>query len=194
MDLLRMTPEIRTELATLVQSLRTPVKELNALVKERVFALMVEEDAVQFPLGDYDEVRKEWLTDGAISDFVAKMGESYQHFDADKYEEDSEEAKKKPDPQSYVRCKWRKVRFGGLGSIWLDLPLCGRVGGRKVCKWTRVAFVLQEVLAPGEYAWDVHFDPTGDHYGFDNPQGSLEYVNLMQTGGHEVDLKAPREQ
>ena len=189
-----MAPEIRTELATLVQSLRKPVKELNALVKERVFAVMVEEDAVRFPLGDYDEVRKEWLTDGAIGDFVAKMGESYQHFDAVAYEEDSEEAEKKPDPQSYVSRKWRKVRIGGLGSIWLDLPLCGRVGGREVCKWTRVAFVLQEVLAPGEYAWDVHFDPTGDHYGFDNPQGSLEYVNLMQTGGHEVDLKAPREQ
>lgn len=200
MNLLHLTPKMEAKLPTALKSLLKPAKQLNEIIEVGAFGLMVDQGDVRFPMGSYDEVRKQWLTGGALSDFVAKMREEYQHFDAAAYEEDEEEAlafdedeETGVDPQDYVSREWRKVTLGGSGRIQVDLPLCGPVKDRKVWRWTRAEFLLAPVLVPGEYTWDVRFDPTGDCCGFDDPQGSLDYVKMMQTGGQEVDLRAPNE-
>lgn len=193
MQVLAMTPEMRVEARATFFALKRAVKDLNASIQMKNFSLIVESEGVLFPMDDYDDLRVQWLKgpEGAISDFVTKMNEKYQYFDASAYEGDVEDAgsKRAPNPRAYVSCEWRKVVLGFSGSIWIDLPLRGRVGDAEVCKWTRASFVPAE---RDPYTWKVYFDPTADECDFENPEWSLEYVNLMRTGGYHVDLETKK--
>ena len=65
-----------------VDALREPVAALNRSIEEGLFAKLVQEGKVSIPMtARYNLVERQWLADGALDDFVAKMGQQYQHFD-----------------------------------------------------------------------------------------------------------------
>ena len=176
-----LTPELAEETAKVVERLRELVDELNNKLCE--FPCLVSSGAVRFPKNEltsmpteYNNDFQEWLHNGAITDFVTKMSQKYNHFDADRYDEEG------GDPNNYVTTQDRRVLLGTLGSIWIDIPLTGTVHNKQVTKWTRAAFVFQNGF------WMVMFDPTADDCSFTQLDQSEKYVNLMLTSGFNVDL------
>lgn len=178
------TPEYKQELNEAIEKLKGPVKDLNNKLPE--FSRLVHIGFVKFSAEDlhlqsmpqeYRTDYLEWLNNGAVEDFILKMTRPYKHFDADSHEEHG------GDPEKYVRTKSRKVILGGLGSIWIDLPLTGVVKGEPVTKWTRAAFQFRGF-------WIVHFDPTEDSCSFGDMEESARFIKLMTTGGVEIDLDA----
>ena len=165
-----LSPEFET-----INVLKEHVKELNKKLPE--FSNLVTSGMVRFPVRElesmppeYNSDFHEWLKNGAIDDFITRMSSTYKYFDADRHEE------RGGDPNKYVREKKRRVILGGLGSMWLDLPMVGTVNDKTVMKWTRVAF---------EYVghWQVYFDPTADQCSFQDADKSKEYVRDMMTCG-----------
>ena len=85
----------------------------------------------------------EWFDTAAV-DFVRQMTTNCRHFGVEACED-----------------KQHRVLLGGLGTMWLDLPVVGAVRGTPVTKWTRAFFVN---VAPG--SWEVRLDPIGDKIDF----------------------------
>jgi hypothetical protein len=176
-----LTPELEEETRKVVNSLKGPVSNLNKNLAE--FPRLVDIGFVRFAKREFESMPEdynrdfhEWVQNGAIMDFITKMAEKYKHFDADHH------ASEGGDPNKYVRVKKRRVILGGLGSIWIDLPLVGKVDGTDVTKWTRAAFVYSDGT------WRVFFDPTEDCCSFKQVEESKKYVKQMMTVGVDVDL------
>lgn len=176
-----LTPELEAETKKAVDSLKGPVNDLNKNLPE--FPKLVDTGFVRFAKQDlesmspeYNRDFHEWLQNGAISDFITKMASTYKHFDADVHANDG------GDPNKYVRVKKRRVILGGLGSIWVDLPMTGSVENKEVTKWTRAAFVYTDDK------WVVFFDPTADDFSFKQGKESEKYMKQMMTAGVDVDL------
>ena len=177
-----LTPELEAETRKAVDSLKGPVNDLNKKLPE--FRWLVGTGFVRFAKRyfesmpeDYNQDFHEWVQNGAIMDFITKMAEKYKHFDADRHGEEG------GDPNDYVTVENRRVILGGLGSIWIDLPLTGTVHGAEVTKWTRAAFVYTDGT------WRVFFDPTDDYCSFKQVEESKKYAKQMMTLGFELDLE-----
>lgn len=175
-----ITPEFATEISKVVDKLKRPVQELNKNLHE--FSRLVNTGFVRFPQNDlempedYNRDFHEWVQNGALEDFITKMASEYKHFDIDRH------AEKGGDPNKFVKTKKRKVILGGLGSIWIDIPLVGTVDGTQVTKWTRASFVYTNDK------WTVFFDPTGDDCSFRQAEESKKYAKSMLSGCIDVDL------
>ena len=194
----------RARYEVLAEALREPVAALNRSIEEGLFAQLVQEGKVSIPMTERYHITEElWFGNGALDDFVAKMGQQYQHFDQYGYKYDAETCQNfNADTQSYVTLKWRKVIIKE-GQVELELPLRGRVrvierrnpkNGRyeiEVCKWMGASFVLAE-----SGKWEVNFTflDMGDWRNtFCDSEASLEYVKQILTGGYKVDLAELKE-
>ena len=118
-----ITPELDREIKAAVNKLEEPVRDLNEGLPR--FGALVASGFVKFPLAplrtmpsDYKDAYMRWLREGAIEDFVAKMEKTYEHFDAEAYDDATMEADESgaepPDPQQFVSEKKRTVLF------WFD--------------------------------------------------------------------------
>lgn len=176
------TPEHEEETRKAVDNLKRPVNDLNEKLPE--FNWLVGIGLVRFAKTDFEIMPEdynrdfhEWLQKGAINDFITKMATKYKHFDADLHAEEG------GNPNDYVTLEKRRVILGGLGSIWIDLPMTGTVHGTQVTKWTRAAFVYTDGT------WRVFFDPTVDDCTFKQVEESNKYAKQMMTAGVDVDLE-----
>lgn len=175
-----LTPELEAETKEAVDKLKRPVNELNNKLQD--FSHLVDIGFVRFAnrelesmSREYNKDLDEWLRNGAIADFITKMSGTYKHFDIDGYESQG------GNPNDYVSVKKRRVLLGALGSIWIDIPMTGKVNQRDVTKWTRAAFVYSG-------HWVVLFDPTADDCSFRQVEESEKYVKNMMSCGVEVDI------
>ena len=187
-----ITPELDQEIKAAVKKLEEPVRDLNEGLQR--FGALVDSGFVKFPLAplrtmpsDYNDAYMRWLREGAIDDFVKKMEKTYEHFDAEAYDDATMEADESgtapPNPQQFVSEKKRTVILGSFGSVWIDLPLSGL--SPKVSKWTRAAFQYHDDQE--KPFWTVHFDPTSDEEPFE-ARASADFVKLMTTNNVDVRI------
>ena len=189
-SIVQVTPEMEKGWATAIDALKPKVEELNKLLPE--FRQMIMERKLLLSKTGFDSMPDQYNEDflewmfgasntaaNAASNFMDTIGEPYKRFDLDAYEEDE----RSKDPSFYVTTKYRRIILGGFGSVWLDMPLTGKLRGVMIAKWTRIAFESIE-----GNKWAIHFDPTADGLEkFDDPKAD-EYVQLYTTGGAKVDL------
>lgn len=190
-SIVRVTPEIEREMATMIDSLKPKVAELNRMIpefKHKIFGgkLLISKEGFQSMPEKYNEDFKEWLfcfsdrSNSALTYFMNKISEPYKYFDQDAYEDDE----RSKDPSCYVTTKNRRIILGSYGSVWIDMPLTGKIGDKMVSKWTRISFQYFSV----EDKWILRFDPTGDDLDkFDDPKAN-RWCEMMTTGGVKVDL------
>ena len=186
-----MTPKIEKEIERAVDLLKPKVEELNKMIPQVMFnirngKLLIGGDSLESMPAEYNKDFKAWLhsqdhDNSAVDDFINNVGKPYKCFDIDSWYEDDEKSK---DPSCYVTVETRQITLGGLGSVWMDMPLTGKFGDKMVTKWTRVSF---QYNTNGD-KWILRFDPTADGLQkFDDPRAE-EYCKAMTTGGAEVDL------
>lgn len=186
-----VTPEVEKEMAATVSMLKPKVDELNKMIPEfrqKIFErkLLLSTEGFQSMPDEYNKDFKEWMfsssdvANSAVNDFMDKISKPYKYFDHDSYEEDE----RSKDPSCYVTTKNRRIILGSYGSIWIDMPLTGKLRNKMVSKWTRVSFQYFS----DDDKWILRFDPTSDDLDtFDDPRAN-RWCKMMTTGGMNVDL------
>jgi hypothetical protein len=190
-SIIQVTPEIEKEIDRVIEFLKPKVEELNKLIPEFKFHIlngkfMISADSLESMPEEYNKDFKAWMyspdkkNNSAIDDFMNNVFKPYKCFDNDSYVYDE----KSKDPSCYVTIETRQITLGSFGSVWMDMPLTGKVGDKMVTKWTRVSFQY----ITNDDKWILRFDPTGDGLDkFDDPKAE-EYCKTLTTGGVEVDL------
>lgn len=179
-----------------VDGLKPRVDELNralagdgaaSYLKDNMRINMCAQAAIASEMGEEWAAKLgEWLP-GAAEDLVRLLCTPYRKIDVPRMECDMEELMEEyPEDDEgeimgrlalaeYVREGARRsVSLGSMGSVWIDLPLAGTVGGARVAKMTRCAFVLDPAGM-----WAVHLDPTCDGQDVFDAPGAASYINSM---------------